>query len=89
MLTSVLAGDADVNVFDRVIDAGNVVAPAGDIHGAFGAIEQALSVALGADCTPLTLGGDGAVSLPQCGLFKECTVLWQLYTLMLTSIHLG
>ena len=61
----VLAGDADVNVFDRVIDAGNVMVSAGDLQDAFEAIEQSLDTVLAADCIPLSLGGDGAVSLPQ------------------------
>lgn len=66
---SVLAGDlmrdADTDPLDRVVDAGNVVITAGDIHAAFQSIEQAMSVVLDAGCVPLTLGGDGAVSLPQ------------------------
>ena len=65
ILTGELAQDADSDPLDRVIDAGNVVMAAGDIHAAFEAIERAMMVVLDAGCVPLTLGGDGSVSLPQ------------------------
>ncbi len=65
VLTGVLLKDADVDPLDRVVDAGNVMVSAGGIHDAFEAIERAMNMVLDADCIPLTLGGDGAVSLPQ------------------------
>lgn len=65
VLTGELAQDADVDALDGVIDAGNVMIAAGDIHAAFDAIERAVRLVLDAGCVPLTLGGDGSVSLPQ------------------------
>ncbi len=65
VLTGELAQDADSDPLDRVVDAGNVVIAAGDIHAAFEAIERAMDAVLEAGCVPLTLGGDGSVSLPQ------------------------
>ena len=65
VLTAALLDDADVSPLDGVVDAGNVRLRLDDIHGAFNAIEAAMLEVLGADCVPLTLGGDGAVSLPQ------------------------
>ncbi|MEM7122501.1 MAG: arginase family protein [Pseudomonadota bacterium] len=65
VLTRELLQDADIDALDRVIDAGNVVIASGAIHSAFDAIEQAMGVVLDAGCVPLTLGGDGSVSLPQ------------------------
>jgi arginase family enzyme len=65
VLTGALLKDANVDPLDRVVDAGNVMVSAGGIHDAFEAIERAMNMVLDADCIPLTLGGDGAVSLPQ------------------------
>ncbi len=66
-LTRVLLKDADPFPLDQidVIDAGNVDLPADDILGAFGQIEAATAAILDQDCIPVTVGGDGAVSLPQ------------------------
>jgi len=66
ILTAALLEDADPHPMAarRVVDAGNVDLPLSDIHGAFAAIERALDAVLDAGATPLTLGGDGAVSLP-------------------------
>ena len=66
ILTGALLEDAEPNPLHqrRVVDAGNVDLPLSDIHGAFAAIEKALDAILDAGATPLTLGGDGAVSLP-------------------------
>lgn len=66
ILTGALLEDAEPNPLHRrrVVDAGNVDLPLSDIHGAFAAIEQAVAVVFEAGATPLTLGGDGAVSLP-------------------------
>ena len=71
VLTGELLRDADIDPLDRVIDAGNVVIPAGDIHDAFESIEQAMTKILEAGCIPLTLGGDGSVSLPQMRSIKR------------------
>ncbi len=65
ILTGELMQDADIDALDRVVDGGNVVIASGDIHAAFDAIERAMAVVLDAGCVPLTLGGDGSVSLPQ------------------------
>ena len=48
----------------KVIDAGNVELSLEDIGSAFGAIESAVKSILAGGCKPLTVGGDGAVSLP-------------------------
>lgn len=66
-LTRVLLKDADPFPLDllEVVDAGNVDLPADDIMGAFVKIEAAMARILADDCIPLTVGGDGAVSLPQ------------------------
>ena len=66
-LTRVLLKDADPFPLDqiRVVDAGNVDLPADDILGAFVQIEAAMTEVLSHGCIPLTVGGDGAVSLPQ------------------------
>lgn len=66
-LTAQLLADADPSPLAnrRVVDAGNVNLPLGDIHAAFEAIEAAMREILRHACTPVTIGGDGAVSLPQ------------------------
>ncbi len=67
ILTRVLLKDAEPFPLDqiRVVDAGNVNLPADDILGAFTQIEAAMTEVLSHGCIPLTVGGDGAVSLPQ------------------------
>ncbi len=67
VLTAELMLDAKPSPLDllRVVDAGNVVLSLEDIEQAFYQIEQATLQVLDADCIPLTVGGDGAVSLPQ------------------------
>ncbi len=59
--------DADPNPLDSItfIDAGNLELPPGDIDLAFTRIEAAMDTILQADCIPLTVGGDGSVSLPK------------------------
>lgn len=66
-LTRVLLKDAEPFPLDqiRVIDAGNVDLPTDDILGAFAQIEAAMTEVLASGCIPVTVGGDGAVSLPQ------------------------
>lgn len=66
-LTRVLLKDAVPFPLDQieVIDAGNVDLPADDLTQAFVRIEAAMTAILARGCIPLTVGGDGAVSLPQ------------------------
>lgn len=49
----------------RVADGGNVTVTPGRPEPAFAAIEAAVAAILAADAVPLTIGGDGAVTLPQ------------------------
>jgi len=67
ILTADLMLDAKPSPLDslRVVDAGNVVVSLEDIEQTFDQIEQAMMQILDAGCIPLTVGGDGAVSLPQ------------------------
>jgi agmatinase len=71
VLTATLLQDADVSPLDGVIDAGNVRLALDDIQSAFDSIERAMREVLRQDCVPLTLGGDGAVSLPQMRAIRE------------------
>jgi len=48
-----------------VIDAGNVNLTPGRIGEAFAEIDAAVDAILNGGCRPLTMGGDGAVTLPQ------------------------
>ena len=65
-LTSQLLGDADPSPLARnIIDAGDVNLSLKSIDHAFEQIEAAMTQVLDGQCRPLTLGGDGAVSLPQ------------------------
>lgn len=67
ILTAELMRDAKPHPLDsiRAVDAGNVRLSLENIEQAFNQIELAMSDILIADCIPLTVGGDGAVSLPQ------------------------
>ncbi len=67
VLTGKLIKDASPSPLDDriVIDAGNVALSLEQIESAFQHIEQAITTILEADCVPFTIGGDGAVSLPQ------------------------
>ena len=67
VLTAELLKDADPYPLEtlRVVDAGNVDLPMDDIEAAFGQIEAAMDAVLQADCIPVSVGGDGSVSLPQ------------------------
>jgi len=67
VLTANLMNDAKPSPLDsiRVVDAGNVNLSLEDIEQAFDQIEKAMSEILSAECIPITIGGDGAVSLPQ------------------------
>jgi len=72
-LIATLLADADPSPLGRrrIVDAGNVALPEGGIHAVFAAIERAVSAVLDAGATPLTLGGDGAVSLPVLRAMKR------------------
>lgn len=48
-----------------IADAGNVVLVPGRVTQAYEAIESAVRTIVGSGATPLTFGGDGAVTLPQ------------------------
>lgn len=48
-----------------VVDLGDIDVANGDVARSFTAIETALAAVLDGGATPVTLGGDGAVSLPQ------------------------
>ncbi len=67
VLTANLMNDAKPSPLDSltVVDAGNVNLSLENIDLAFEQIEKAMSEILKADCIPITVGGDGAVSLPQ------------------------
>ena len=77
ILTRVLLKDAQPFPLDQiqVIDAGNVNLPADDILGAFTQIEAAMTEVLSHGCIPLTVGGDGAVSLPQMRALQKANGL--------------
>ncbi len=66
ILTADLLTDAERSPLDnrRVVDAGDIDLPIDDIHAAFDAIERGIREIVDAGATPLTLGGDGSVSLP-------------------------
>ncbi|MGY8996636.1 MAG: arginase family protein, partial [Alphaproteobacteria bacterium] len=66
ILTADLLTDAEPSPLEsrRVIDAGDIDLPIDDIHAAFDAIERGIREIVEAGATPLTIGGDGAVSLP-------------------------
>jgi agmatinase len=67
VLTGKLIKDASPSPLERlnVVDAGNVNLSQEDINQAFAQIEKAMTAIVQQDCIPLTIGGDGAVSLPQ------------------------
>lgn len=73
ILTAKLLKDASPSPFEklRVIDAGNVNLSLEQIDLAFEQIENAMGHILSADCIPLSVGGDGAVSLPQMRALKQ------------------
>ena len=66
ILTADLLTDAEPSPLDsrRIVDAGDIDLPLDDIHAAFDAIERGIREIVEAGATPLTLGGDGSVSLP-------------------------
>ncbi|MGO1119821.1 arginase family protein [Rhodovibrionaceae bacterium A322] len=48
-----------------LVDLGDLPLRSGDLDDAFDQIEQAVDCLLGQDITPVTIGGDGAVTYPQ------------------------
>ena len=66
-MTGKLLKDASPSPYDslNVIDCGNVDLSLEDIDQTFDQIEKAMDQILQNKCIPLTVGGDGAVSLPQ------------------------
>jgi agmatinase len=58
---------SDINSFKllNVTDAGNVVVQPGNIAPSFAAIEEAIQAIAEAGAVPISLGGDGAVALPE------------------------
>ena len=67
VLTAELMRDSKPHPLDSLVafDAGNVNLLPESIEQAFGQIELAMREILRAECIPITVGGDGAVSLPQ------------------------
>ncbi|WP_211260577.1 arginase family protein [Amycolatopsis jejuensis] len=57
--------DGDPFASLTIVDGGNVVVTPGRVEPAYRAIEQVSRMVLDMDAVPLTLGGDGAVTLPQ------------------------
>ena len=48
----------------RVLDAGDVEMPPGDIERSLGALQEAVSAVAGAGAIPVVLGGDHSIALP-------------------------
>ncbi|AKQ54875.1 agmatinase/arginase [Bordetella hinzii] len=59
------AGVDNPSQYLRAVDAGNVVCWPGDPERSYPAIEEAVGRILDAGAIPVTMGGDGAVTLPQ------------------------
>ncbi|MBP5857511.1 arginase family protein [Marivibrio halodurans] len=57
--------DSDVLRELSVVDIGDVRVSSGDVEGAFPQIERAIDAVVGVGAYPVTMGGDGAVTLPQ------------------------
>jgi agmatinase len=83
-LTLELIEDADDNPLSllNIIDAGDVNFSGGgigSIEGFYDAAEAAMTTIFEKNCTPVTLGGDGAVTLPQiraaAKFFKDLVVI--------------
>lgn len=60
-------GDTGINPLEKlkVVDLGDARVACGDFETSYPAIEAAMEVALAGGAVPITLGGDGAVALPQ------------------------
>ncbi len=54
-----------------IVDTGDAQLLPGNVEQSFGAIEAGVSAILSAGATPLTFGGDGAVTLPQLRALKK------------------
>lgn len=59
--------ELDGDAFEElaVVDAGNVAVTAGRVDDAYVAIQRASQIIVDSGAVPLTIGGDGAVTLPQ------------------------
>lgn len=73
VLTAKLLRDAQPNPLENltVVDAGNVQLNLEDITETFDQIEKAMMSILDNECIPVSVGGDGAVSLPQMRAFHK------------------
>jgi agmatinase len=60
-----MGGISNPSAFLRMIDAGNAPCACGDIETSYPAIEAAIGSILAAGAIPISMGGDGAVTLPQ------------------------
>ena len=60
-----LGGISNPTAFLRMIDAGNAPCVPGNINESYPAIEGAIASILAADAIPISMGGDGAGTLPQ------------------------
>src|SRR5690625_2810478 len=60
-------GDTGINPLEKlkVVDLGDAKVVSGDFETSYPAIEAAMEVALSGKAVPITLGGDGAIALPQ------------------------
>lgn len=60
-------GDSSIDIVGTLglVDCGDAAVTAGLIEPSFAAIEAAVAAILAAGATPVTMGGDGAVTLPQ------------------------
>lgn len=60
-------GESGVNPLEALglVDLGDADVTSGDMDGAMATIEAAMEIALGGGALPITLGGDGAIALPQ------------------------
>lgn len=76
-----------VNLLERlgVVDLGDVHVLPGNVDQSFPAIERAVADIISAGATPLTFGGDGAVSLPQLRALK--TGLGREFALLHVDAH--
>jgi agmatinase len=63
--------DVDLLADLGVVDVGDAVVLPGDTAASFGAVQAAVAEILRAGATPLTFGGDGAVTLPQLRALHE------------------
>jgi agmatinase len=60
-------GDSGINPVEALglVDLGDAAVTPGEVEAAMGIIEAAMDIALSRGALPVTLGGDGAIALPQ------------------------